>query len=305
MLKMSVRNVALLLVFLAFAMACTAPDKRVTELIEKGKARFSAKSCDIEDVAILMESHFVALADGAQDMVVVTRTMARDDKVRVDTRPMLPETARELDDEDLFRYISQAASNIFDGKDLWSLEVTGYNRRSRATGADKRMKGARAPREKSSARDQLEFSFGLEQSSPLSQDARCVTGIWPEWLEPESKFLGVEEVLGRPCYALEMPLFSRTPCEKVWIDVETLHLAKATITTAMGPCNTTYEDWREVAPGMWLPFSHVTTATLHGTERVFPQRIRSIEVNTGLSDDLFDPRKINVLESPERVETAK
>jgi len=300
---MRIKRMAVLLVALALTTACTAPDNRVAELIEKGRERFKEASVEIADVTIEEE---IAIPWAKQCRTSLCRTMAKGALARIDSRFLESEPPEPPESGLVICYQSEPNSYVFDGESIWYVSATGYRKVLPATGASNRIKPEEVSREMSSPRDYLEFSLTSPRSAGADEDPGSVTGLWPEWLEPEGKFLAVEEVSGRPCCAVEMPPSTRTPCEKVWIDVETLHLARAKFGgTDPRSYSTTFEDWRELAPGMWLPFSQETTATPDGTEHVFRQRIRSVEVNTGLSDEFFDPRKIKVPEPPDRSESSE
>ena len=142
-------------------------------------------------------------------------------------------------------------------------------------------------------------------------DGRVCEGKWPEWLEPECKFLGIEEVFGKRCYVVQMPQIAETHTMKLWIYADSLNPAKIVDSAEGGSsglttCSSVFKNWIEVSPNLWLPLVYEMTWLHGGASRDVVRFVHeSIEVNSGLSDDLFDPRKVEVPEPPERVETGK
>jgi len=295
---------ALLLLVLAFTTACATSDKRVSELIEKARERFKAEAPEIADFTIDMEVTNLWKTDRS---TLSFQMMVKEAKSRTDTRCLESEFPEPPESGFMIYYQSEPNSIVFDGGSLWYVSATDFKKVYPATGAGNRIKPEEAPQERSSPLHSLMSFLSISRPQGAETDTRWVTGLWPEWLERDSKFLGIEEVSGRPCYVLGMPSTTKTPCEKVWIDVETLHLAKVGLASAGSMSyGVTFGDWREVAPGIWLPFNEVMIGTRDGKEElVNKQRIKSVQVNNNLSDDLFNPQKIKVPDEVDRSESSE
>ena len=118
---------------------------------------------------------------------------------------------------------------------------------------------------------------------------------WWDWFSEKAKIVGTEKVGERKCYVVEIEEERRVPFAKVWVDKKKLLLVKA---ESEGPgkkkMGYLFSDFRKIEGGWELP--HRIDISMDGSP-LYASFIKSLEINKGLSDDLFDPNKVEVKKS--------
>jgi len=118
---------------------------------------------------------------------------------------------------------------------------------------------------------------------------------WWDWFSEKVKIVGTEKVAERECYVVEIEEERRVPFTKVWVDKKGLLLIKA---EDEGPAKKKigylFSDFRKIEGGWELPY-RIEIST--DGSPLYASFIKSLEINKGLSDDLFDPDKIKVKEA--------
>ena len=118
---------------------------------------------------------------------------------------------------------------------------------------------------------------------------------WWDWFSEKVKIVGTEKVAEQECYVVEIEEERRVPFTKVWVDKKGLLLIKA---EDEGPAKKKigylFSDFRKIEGGWELPY-RIEIST--DGSPLYASFIKSLEINKGLSDDLFDPDKIKVKEA--------
>lgn len=144
---------------------------------------------------------------------------------------------------------------IFDGKDLWSINPF--------TGKQKLPSEENTPR-----RNQI---------------------MWWKDLPANGEVLGTEEVGESVCYVVQTWDDEKDSKIKGWIEKESLHLVKLKTEEKEGKTVTVLNSNFENLEDWEIPH---TTEVFSGEERISKTVIKSIAANQGLSDDLFNPDKV-------------
>ena len=121
--------------------------------------------------------------------------------------------------------------------------------------------------------------------------------VHPEWhwwdlISEDAKIVGTEKVDKRECWVIESQ-FEEIP-GKIWLDKNDMVLMKHEYGVEGEPktiVSMVYSDHRKVKGDWKIPYKTVTY--LDG-ELTATMLVQSIEINQGLSDDLFDPDKVEV-----------
>ncbi|MCR4439131.1 MAG: outer membrane lipoprotein-sorting protein [bacterium] len=113
---------------------------------------------------------------------------------------------------------------------------------------------------------------------------------WWDRVTSDARVVGEEKVNGRSCYAVQGTPKEGSPFSKLWIDKDAFLLVKAE-GKAEGmekPMSVQCSDFRAVHKDFEIPFR--TDVYIEG-KLASTTRVTSAKVNTGLADDLFDPKK--------------
>ncbi|OQX56552.1 MAG: hypothetical protein B5M53_00805 [Candidatus Cloacimonas sp. 4484_209] len=146
---------------------------------------------------------------------------------------------------------------IYDGKDTWSISPTG----------------------------------GKKKLSDENDKQYKMEGKWWKWLE-SGKIIGEQKYNGRTCYVVQFEKKDDIPFSKGWFDKEKLYAMKFEFKkTEKGDslAEIAFSDYRTVIKDIEMPYK--TEFSINGKNK-FAYDVKSIKVNTGLSDDLFDPDKV-------------
>ncbi len=104
------------------------------------------------------------------------------------------------------------------------------------------------------------------------------------------KLMGTETVEGRECYYIKITPTKDNPYLAMWVDKEWLYPIKAKIQSPQGEMIVIAKDFREEKGIGMVP--HIIETQGAGISNITV--IKEVKVNTGLSDDLFDPAKIEI-----------
>ena len=115
---------------------------------------------------------------------------------------------------------------------------------------------------------------------------------WWELISEKAEIVGTEKVGKRECYVVEIEEEEEFPFTKLWLDKKNLVLIKG---ESKGTKEETilliHSDFKKIKGDWEMPYKseiyvdgELTTTFL----------VKSLEINTGLSDDLFDPDKVKV-----------
>jgi len=115
---------------------------------------------------------------------------------------------------------------------------------------------------------------------------------WWKLVSEKAKIVGTEKVDKRECYVVEMEEGKESPFTRLWLDKKNLNLTKG---ESKGPKEETivwiHSDFRKIKGDWEMPYKR--EIYMDG-ELMSTFLVKSIEINKGLSDDLFDPNKVKV-----------
>ena len=113
---------------------------------------------------------------------------------------------------------------------------------------------------------------------------------WWELLGDAAKIVGSEKVNGRDCYVVEVEEKEEFPFTRLWLDKKSLTLVRG---ESKGPRGekvlVVCSDFRKIKGDWETPYK---TEVYMGGRLMSTSVVKSIEINKGLSDDLFDPDKV-------------
>jgi len=145
---------------------------------------------------------------------------------------------------------------IYDGKDMWIISPF--------------MGKKRLPKEK-------------EKEHQAGKD-------WWGLASEKAKIVGTEKIGNRECYVVETKEQKESHFDKVWLDKKNLVLTKAESKGAEGKVILwVYSDFRKIKGDWEMPYK---TEVYEGNKLMSTTLVKSLEINKGLSDDLFDPGKV-------------
>ncbi|MDZ7271467.1 MAG: outer membrane lipoprotein-sorting protein [candidate division KSB1 bacterium] len=116
---------------------------------------------------------------------------------------------------------------------------------------------------------------------------------WWDRMTTEVRVVGEEKVNGRTCHVVEGKSKQGSPFSKLWIDKQTFLLVKAegTAGATAERMSILCSDFHTVHRDFEIPYR---TDVFVGGKLSSTTRVTSVKVNTGLADDLFDPKKVKV-----------
>lgn len=115
-------------------------------------------------------------------------------------------------------------------------------------------------------------------------------GSWWGLGSENAKIVGTEKVGNRECYVVEIQDQKESHFTKVWLDKKNLVLAKAESKGAKEKAMFwVYSDFRKIKGDWEMPYK---TEIYEGSKLMSTTLVKSLEINKGLSDDLFDPDKL-------------
>ncbi|MBA7471250.1 hypothetical protein ES707_06555 [subsurface metagenome] len=149
---------------------------------------------------------------------------------------------------------------IYDGKDTWMI--------SSFTGKKKKLSG----------KDEKQYQ--RERN-------------WWKLISEKAKLLGTEKVGKRECYVVEIEEEEEEyPFTKLWLDKKNLVLIKNESKGTEGETILLiHSDFRKIKGDWEMPYK---TEMYTDGELMATSLVKSIKINKGLSDDLFDPDKVKI-----------
>ncbi len=132
---------------------------------------------------------------------------------------------------------------------------------------------------------------------PVDEGAKY-RGQWScgDYIPVAAEIIGSEKVGGRDCYVLSV-LDSSSDFAKLWIDQKSLLLAKMEGKPQEGVGSViVLSDYRKVSGDFEMPFK---TEMYSGKDLISTAVVKSVAVNKGISDDIFDPDKIPASAGPD------
>lgn len=112
---------------------------------------------------------------------------------------------------------------------------------------------------------------------------------WWSLISEDAKIVGAEKVGDRECHVVEIAQ-KDYPFTKIWLDKDNLVLVKG---ESKGPKGETFlwvqSDFRKIEGGWEIPYQSQVYAD---GKLLVTATVKSIEINKGLADDLFDPTQV-------------
>jgi len=150
---------------------------------------------------------------------------------------------------------------IFDGQDTWM--ISPFVGKMKLTDVQ--------------AEEQMQYQTGMN---------------WWKFISDKTKYVGIEKIGGRECYLLELEIERESPYKRIWVDKDRLFLVQAEGDNIDGEkVRTIFSDFRKVKGSWELPYKIEVFINEVQTMTVLT---KSLEINKGLSDDLFDADKVEV-----------
>jgi len=114
---------------------------------------------------------------------------------------------------------------------------------------------------------------------------------WWDWLK-EGAVVGSEKIGGRDCYVVEVEDEEEFPFSRFWLDKKSLNIVKGESDAPSGEKMVGINsDFRKIKGDLEMP--HKTEVYMEG-RLISTTVVKSLEINKGLSDDLFDPDKVEL-----------
>jgi len=132
---------------------------------------------------------------------------------------------------------------------------------------------------------------------PVDEGAKY-RGQWTcdDYVPVKAEIVGGEKVGGRECWVLSV-LDPSSDFAKLWIDQKSLLLVKMEGKPEDGVASVVLlSDFRKVSGDFEMPFK---TEMYSGKDLISTSVVKSIAVNKGIADDLFDPDKIKASAGPD------
>lgn len=130
---------------------------------------------------------------------------------------------------------------------------------------------------------------GKQKISDLGGNQNQVQSNWWDYISENSTITGSEEVSGRECHVISVS--GNAPFDKLWLDKNSFDMVKAEFSGAGGTMLLVYSDFRKVKGDWDMPYK---TEMYQGKSLFSTSVTKSIEVNKGLSDELFDANKVQM-----------
>jgi outer membrane lipoprotein-sorting protein len=190
------------------------------------------------------------------EMLMEMKLFLKGEKSRSETLMQFPESAGMPEGMG-----SMLVVVIFDGQDTWM--ISPFAGKQKLTTEE--------------AEEQMQYQTGMN---------------WWQSISDKAKYIGIEKIEGRECYVLEIEIERESPYKRIWVDKDRLFLIQAEGDSSDGnKVRTTFSDFRK-AKGSWeLPYKIEVFINEVQTMTVLT---KSLEINKGLSDDLFDVDKVEV-----------
>jgi len=145
---------------------------------------------------------------------------------------------------------------IFDGQDTWMI--------SAFTGKKK-------------------LSGGQEKQYQAQRD-------WWGQVSDKASVVGSETVSGRDCYMVDVNDPQKSSFTKMWVDKKSLNLIKGEMKNPKGETSSwVSSDFRKIKGDLEMPYK---MEMFQNGKLMSASVVKSVEINKGLADDLFNPEKV-------------
>jgi outer membrane lipoprotein-sorting protein len=114
---------------------------------------------------------------------------------------------------------------------------------------------------------------------------------WWDFLTEGATVSGSEKVGERDCWVVDVPESKDAVFARLWLDKGELFMVQSLSRSEGETERMVQSDFRRIEGGMEMPFR---TDVYSEGKLLSTTIVKSVEVNKGLSDDLFDPEKANV-----------
>lgn len=117
---------------------------------------------------------------------------------------------------------------------------------------------------------------------------------WWDFISDAAELKGTEKVNGRECYVVKMKGGGPDSYDTMWLDKKSMNLIQAESKNPDGQkVRIVSSDFKKVVSGLEFPYK---TDVYAGDNLMSSTQIKSLKVNQGISESMFDPDKV---EAPE------
>ncbi|HIE28776.1 TPA: outer membrane lipoprotein-sorting protein [Candidatus Poribacteria bacterium] len=117
---------------------------------------------------------------------------------------------------------------------------------------------------------------------------------WWRIISDKAKIVGTDKIGNRECYVVLIKEQNKSPFNRIWLDKKNLVLVQAeTKESEAETMLVVSSDFRKIKGDWEWPYK---TEIYTNGKLMATSRIKSLEINKGLSDDLFKPDKVEVKE---------
>ncbi len=150
---------------------------------------------------------------------------------------------------------------IFDGQDIWM--ISSFTGKQKLTTEE--------------AEEQMQYQTGMN---------------WWKSISDKAKYVGIERINNRECYVLEIEAEEDSLYSRIWVDKNNLFLVQTESKNDSGETmRMIFSDFRKVK-SKW-EFAYKTEGFIDEVP-MMTILLKSLEINQGLSDDLFDADKVEI-----------
>jgi len=115
---------------------------------------------------------------------------------------------------------------------------------------------------------------------------------WWKLVSEKAKIVGTEKVGERECYVVQMEEEKEFPFTRLWLDKKNLDLTKGESKRRKGETIVwIHSDFRKIKGDWKMPYK---TEIYADGKLMSTSLVKTLEINQGLSDDLFDPAKVKI-----------
>jgi len=248
-----------ILIVLSFFVAGNVFAVTWTELKAQIEAKYGSFSDEVKNMEMVMESEIKGMEGMQGPGPSEIKMFRKGDKYRMEMKMNIPEGAGMPAE---MRNMTNIM--IFDGKDLWSINQF-------------------------AGKTKIEADADAAKGDQLS---------WWKDMPENGEIIGSEKVGDRDCYVVETWDIDTSSVTgkgenkiKGWIEKETLLLIQSEFKGAKDETFKTVNSNFQKVKNWELPY---TTEIYVGEELISKTTIKSIKINQGLSDDLFDADKVKM-----------
>ncbi len=224
-------------------------------IVKEAQAKYAKFEKEVKDMTTVHET-----VTTEPKMTSEMKTFKKGEKFRLEHKVQMPEEAEMPEGMGM---AEMEFIVIYDGKDIWVI--------SPFTGKEK-------------LSEEEAKQYGREKN-------------WWDWLKDVGKVVGSEKVGGRDCYVVEVEDEEvedkeEFPFTRLWLDKKNLTMVKCEIDAPTGEKMVfVYSDFRKIKGDWEIPYK--TEVYMNG-RLMSTSVVKSLKINQGLSDDLFDPDKVEV-----------